>query len=74
MSTDTDTIEAQLRCLENENRELRMTLRDQFAEKAMAAFIVVIPDVITSFNRRDALTVVAAMAYDMADKMIEAHK
>ena len=39
MSADIDTLEAQVRCLENENRELRETLRDRFAMQAMASLI-----------------------------------
>ena len=40
MTTDTDMLETNIKNLERENRELRMTLRDQFAAKAMAALIV----------------------------------
>lgn len=39
MTTDTDMLEANTKNLERENRELRMTLRDQFAMRAMVALI-----------------------------------
>lgn len=64
MSTDTDMLEEQVRCLENENRQLRdkfaMTvLNGMFSHSATEMTESVAPQV-------------AAVCYGMADYMLEA--
>ena len=65
MTTDTDMLEANIKNLERENRELRMTLRDQFA---MAALTGLLADGSFSANYH------AGQAYLVADTMLEARK
>jgi chromosomal replication initiation ATPase DnaA len=70
MTTDTDTLEANLRNLERENRELKETLRDQFAMAALQGMVAANCTDITPDNIGEACWV----CYRMADKMMEARK
>lgn len=49
--------------------ELPVSLRDYFAAKAMAAYIVAMTFPVDTDNRKRA---VAALAYDIADEMLKA--
>lgn len=68
MSTDTDMLEEQVRCLENENRQLRETLRDKFA---MTVLNGMFSHSATGMTESVAPQV-AAVCYGMADYMLEA--
>ena len=61
MTTDIETLEINIRNLERENRELRMTLRDTFATGVVSALI-----------GRMTAKEVAKAAYLVADAMLEA--
>ena len=65
MTTDTDMLEANIKNLERENRELRMTLRDQFAMAALTGIVSADSDYQLSLDE------VSAMAYDYATSMME---
>lgn len=68
MTTDTDTLEAQIRCLENENRALKMMLRDEFAMAALTGIFAADKKMQLSLEES------AYIAYESADKMVEARK
>ena len=65
MTTETDMLETNIKNLERENRELRITLRDQFAMAALTGLI--------SENGFTAYSF-AVDAYEMADHMIKARQ
>ena len=67
MTTDTDMLETNINNLERENRELRMTLRDQFAMAAMAGSRA-------RNSAYDSWIDLALDSYDIADAMLEARK
>ena len=73
MNTDTDMLETNIKNLERENRELRMTLRDQFAMAALPEFIIASADVEID-EPEVGFSLVATLTYMMADAMMEARK
>ena len=66
MTTDIDMLEANIKNLERENRELRMTLRDQIA-------MAVLPTTMGYESGRPAIRF-AEIAYRWADVMLEARR
>ena len=68
MTTNTEMLEANIKNLERENRELRMTLRDQFAMAALTGIVSADSDYQLSLDE------VSVMAYDYATSMLEARK
>ena len=71
--TDTEFLQAQIRGLENEVRELRETLRDRFALAAMQGLIAYYGD--TSYiSDADSAIRLHSAAYDHADEMLHARK
>lgn len=77
MTTDTDALEANLRNLERENRELRMTLRDEFAARAMQTLIACVWDRSGDTNRiidDSGYVSLHLRAYEHADAMLWARK
>ncbi len=63
MTADTDMLEANIKNLERENRELRITLRDRFAMAAITGLI--------GANRTGTIYGFAKDSYAYADAMLE---
>ena len=78
MTTDTDMLETNIKNLERENRELRITLRDRFAMAALPEFIVasfIVSSVDAEIDDPEVgFSLVATLTYMMADAMMEARK
>ena len=67
MTTDTDMLETNIKNLERENRELRMTLRDQFAMAALTGLLA-------ATNHIDSRITTQSRHILIADAMLEARK
>lgn len=69
---DIAVMEAQVMHLERESRELRMTLRDQFAMHIIGGFVSYEPDTVETWQ--EYIDDIAAQAYEIADAMLKARK